>query len=84
MPSGGPVVRCEWNQNTASNFRWYRLWRESAGSPPAVVFQSDNRPTVTYYDQQVQSGTHYYYKVDVVDASGNVLAYSPIVPVTCC
>jgi hypothetical protein len=84
MPSGAPVVRCEWGANTASNFRWYRLWRQSAGSSPAVVFQSDNRPTVTYYDQQVQAGTNYYYKVDVIDGSGNVLAYSPIVSVSCC
>jgi hypothetical protein len=49
------------------------------------VFQSDNRSTTSYVDKQVQAaGTRYYYKVDVVDAAGNVLAYSPVVPVTCC
>jgi hypothetical protein len=85
MPSGSPAVSCSWSANTSAGFRWYRLWRQSASASPAVVFQSDNRSTTAYVDHQVQAaGTRYYYKVDVVDAAGNVLAYSPVVPVTCC
>jgi len=84
VSGGSPAVRCEWSQNTSSQFRWYRLWRQSADSPPAVVYQSDNRPTTVAYDTQVQSGGRYYYKVDVIDGSGNVIAQSTVVPVSCC
>jgi hypothetical protein len=60
------------------------LWRESADSPPTIVFQSDNRATTGYYDKTVQAATNYYYKVDITDAAGNVIGTSPVTPVTCC
>jgi hypothetical protein len=84
VTGGSGVVRCEWSQSTSAQFRWYRLWRESEGAPPAVVFQSDNRTAITYYDTQVQLGARYYYKVDVIDGSGNVIAQSSVVPASCC
>ena len=84
MSGGNPVVFCGWNQSTSSAFKWYRLWRESAGSSPAIVFQSDNRSTTGYYDQGVQSGTNYYYKVDITDGAGNVIGRSAVATTACC
>jgi hypothetical protein len=81
---GNPVVGCTWSPSTSPSFKWYRLWRESQGSPMTVVFQSDNKTTTKYYDQAVQAGTNYYYKVDVTDAAGNVIGTSTVAPVTCC
>jgi len=83
VTNGSGSVRCEWSQTTSPQFRWYRLWRQSSGSP-AVVYQSDNRATITYSDTQVQIGTRYYYKLEVVDGSGNVIARSTVVPTSCC
>ena len=84
MSAGNPTVFCSWSQSGSPSFKWYRLWRESAGSPLAIVFQSDNRPTTGYYDHTVQASTNYYYKVDITDAAGNVIGSSSIAPVSCC
>jgi hypothetical protein len=84
MANGNPVVGCTWSPSTSASFKWYRLWRESQGSPMAIVFQSDSQTTTKYYDQAVQAGTNYYYKVDVTDAAGNVIGTSAVAPVTCC
>jgi hypothetical protein len=84
MSAGNPVVFCGWSQSTSAGFKWYRLWRESAGSPPAIVYQVDNRSTTGYYDKTVQAGTNYYYNVDVTDAAGNVIGSSSVTPVNCC
>jgi hypothetical protein len=84
VSGGNPTVFCGWSQSTSSAFKWYRLWRESAGSPPAIVFQSDNRSTTGYYDHTVQAGTNYYYKVDITDAAGNVIGHSDIATAACC
>ncbi len=75
---------CGWGQSTSPSFAWYRLWREAQGSSPSIVFQSDNRSTVKYYDQAVQAGTNYYYKLDITDAAGNVVGTSNIVTISCC
>ena len=84
VAGGNPIVGCGWNQSTSSSFAWYRVWREVQGSSLVVVYQSDNRSTVSYYDQAVQSGTNYYYKVDITDAAGNVIGTSNVVAVSCC
>jgi len=84
MSGGNPTVFCGWSASTSSSFRWYRLWRESAGSPPAVVFQSDNRTTTGYYDHTVQASTNYYYKVDITDGAGNVIGSSAVATTACC
>ena len=84
MSGGNAVVGCHWSETTSANFRWYRLWRESQGSPPAIVYQIDNRSTTGYYDHAVQAGTNYYYKVDITDAAGNVIGQSNIVTTACC
>ena len=84
MSGSNPVVGCGWGQSTSPSFKWYRLWRESQGSPPSIVFQSDNRSTVKYYDQAVTTGTNYYYKLDITDAAGNVVGTSNIVTISCC
>jgi len=84
MSAGNGVIFCGWSQSTSPAFAWYKLWREAQGSSLAVVFQSDNSSTTGYYDKGVQSGTNYYYKVDVTDALGNVIGTSNIVAISCC
>jgi hypothetical protein len=84
VSGGNPTVFCGWSQSSSATFKWYRLWRESAGSPPAIVFQSDNRSTTGYYDHGVQSGTNYYYKVDITDGAGNVIGTSTVATTACC
>jgi hypothetical protein len=84
MSGTSAVVGCHWSPSTSANFKWYRLWRESQGSPPALVYQSDNQTTTGYYDYTVQAGTGYGYKVDVTDAAGNVIGRSDVATVNCC
>jgi len=84
MSGGNPIVGCGWTQSTSPSFKWYRVWREAQGSSPSIVFQSDNRTTISYYDTTVQAGTNYYYKLDITDAAGNVIGTSNIVAISCC
>jgi hypothetical protein len=84
VTGGNPIVGCGWSASTSAAFHWYRVWREVQGSSLVIVFQSDNRSTTSYYDQAVQSGTNYYYKVDITDAAGNVIGTSNIVAISCC
>jgi fibronectin type 3 domain-containing protein len=84
MSGSNGVIFCGWSQSTSSAFKSYRLWREAQGSSLVVVYQSDNAGTTGYYDTAVQTGTNYYYKVDVVDAAGNVIGRSNIVALSCC
>jgi len=84
VAGGNPIVGCGWGASTSSSFNSYRLWREAQGSSLVIVFQSDNRPTTSYYDQAVQSGTSYYYKLDIINAAGDVIGTSNIVTLSCC
>jgi hypothetical protein len=84
MPGGAPAVSCTWSASTASAFHSYRLSREKPGTSRVVVFTSDNRDTTSYVDHDVQAGSGYSYWIEVLDASGTVIAHGSAATVSCC
>lgn len=80
---GTLAVKCSWSATTSSSFKSYRLSREQPGTNRVVVFTSDNRSTTAYADHTAQSGANYYYVIEALDASGNVIARGAT-NLTCC
>jgi len=80
---GSLAVTCTWSATTTSAFKGYRLSREQPGTSRVVVFTTDNRTTTTYADHDVQTGAGYYYLIEALDASGNVIARGAT-SMTCC
>ncbi|MBV9663365.1 MAG: hypothetical protein JOZ37_05315 [Actinobacteria bacterium] len=71
---GSLAVTCTWSATTSSAFKGYRLSREQPDTNRVVIFTSDNRATTAYADHGVQTGANYYYLIEALDASGNVIA----------
>jgi hypothetical protein len=80
---GSLAVTCTWSATTSSAFKSYRLSREQPGTNRVVVFSTDNRTTTTYADHDVQPGASYYYLIEALDASGNVIARG-VTSLSCC
>ena len=84
MVSGNPAVSCAWSQSSAPAFAGYRLYREVVGTPRVLVFSTSTRAQTSAGDKTVQAGTTYSYRVEAVDAAGNVVGSSAASSVSCC
>ncbi len=78
--AGVASIELAWIRNTEPDFKEYRVQRSVGDGPFTQV--ADGLTAPSYSDHDLQSGTHYRYRVVAVDQTGNVSEPSDIVEAT--
>ena len=74
--AGIGAIELTWDPSVEGDFKTYRVYRASAGSPAALAAET---ATPAYTDRQAESGRRYRYAVSAVDQKDNESARSPAV-----
>ncbi len=76
---GLSFVNISWTPITDdSSFAYYRVYRSDSANGDFTLLK-DNVKTVNKYDEDVDFGATYYYKIEAVDFAGNVSEQSDVV-----
>lgn len=76
VPTVQHSVTLTWNPSTSSNVVGYNIYRSGQSGGPYAKINSALDPSTTDVDNNVQSGSTYYYVVTAVDSSGRESVFS--------
>ncbi len=65
-----------WTPVDGGNISSYKIYRSVGDQSNFTLIATVNHPTDTYYDENINLGTQYYYAVTSVDANSNESEYS--------
>ncbi len=81
--NGNPQVFLKWQPNAERDFLHYRLLRQLGDGEFESIVDHVGQHTAVYTDMDVSPGETYAYKVQAINASGQVSAPSNTLRVTC-
>lgn len=74
---GGPQIFLKWKPSSEGDFLHYRLWRKREREGDyQLLWDDDSFNTAIFFDQEVDKGQTYHYRLQAVNASKAVSPYS--------
>ncbi|MFQ5751209.1 MAG: T9SS type A sorting domain-containing protein [bacterium] len=82
LPSNcvGQTIKLTWISNPESDIKYYGIYRASTTSQEMEIAQVPATDT-TYFDQAIELGKIYYYRITAVDSADNVSEFSDMIEV---